>query len=100
LTTLDRAQRNADTAEQSVAAAKAAEQKPKLAYQSTIGDENTTVAQMRQQLEQAKYNLAEATVRAPCEGFVTNLQLAPGAIVSAAARSCRLFATATNATAV
>jgi multidrug resistance efflux pump len=83
--TLDRAQRNIDTAEQAVAEARAAEQKAKLAYQSNIGDENTTVAQARQQLEQAKYNLDEATVRAPCDGFVTNLQLEPGAIVSAAA---------------
>lgn len=83
--TLDRAQRNVDTAGQAVAEAKAAEQKAKLAYESNIGNENTTVAQTRQQLEEAKYNLDEATVRAPCDGYVTNLQLVPGAIVSAAA---------------
>jgi multidrug resistance efflux pump len=83
--TLDRAQRNVDTAEQAVAEAKAAERRARLAYESNIGDENTTVAQTRQQLEQAKYNLDEATVRAPCDGFVANLQLLPGAIVSASA---------------
>lgn len=82
---LDRYQRNLETAEQAVVEAKAAETKAQLAYQSNIGDENTTVAQTRQQLEQAKYNLDEATVRAPCDGYVTNLQLQPGAIVSAAA---------------
>lgn len=45
--------------------AKAVETKARLAYESNIGDENTTVAQARQQLDQAKYNLNEATVRAP-----------------------------------
>jgi len=82
---LDRYQRNLETAQQSVVAAKAAEMKARLAYESNIGDENTTVAQVRQQLDQAKYNLDESTVRAPCDGYVTNLQLLPGAVVSAAA---------------
>jgi len=82
---LDRYQRDFEAAQQAVAGAKAVEQKAKLAYESNIGDENTTVAQARQQLDQAKYNLDEATVRAPCDGFVTNLQLVPGAVVSAAA---------------
>ena len=82
---LDRYQRNLETAQQSVTEAKAVEMKARLAYESNIGDENTAVAQARQQLDQAKYNLDEATVRAPCDGFVTNLQLLPGAVVSAAA---------------
>jgi multidrug resistance efflux pump len=82
---LDRYQRDFEAAQQSVAGAKAAEQKARLAYESNIGDENTTVVQARQQLDQAKYNLDEATVRAPCDGFITNLQLLPGAVVSAAA---------------
>lgn len=82
---LDKFERNLEAAQQAVAAAKAAEQKARLAYESNIGDENTAVAQTRQQLEQAKYNLDEATVRAPCDGYVTNLQLLPGVIVSAAA---------------
>jgi multidrug resistance efflux pump len=63
----------------------AAEERTRLAYESNIGDENTAVAQTRQQLEQAEYNLDEATVRAPCDGYVSNLQLLPGAIVSASA---------------
>lgn len=82
---LDRYQRDFEAAQQAVAGAKAAEQKAKLAYESNIGDENTAVAQARQQLEQAKYNFDEATVRAPCDGYITNLQLLPGTIVSAAA---------------
>jgi multidrug resistance efflux pump len=82
---LDRYQRNLETAQQSHAAARAVEMKARLAYESNIGDENTTVAQVRQQLDQAKYNLDESTVRAPCDGYITNLQLLPGAVVSTAA---------------
>jgi multidrug resistance efflux pump len=82
---LDRYQRNLEAAQEAVTGAKAVETKARLAYESNIGDENTAVAQARQQLEQAKYNLDQATVRAPCDGYVTNLQLLPGTVVSAAA---------------
>lgn len=82
---LDRYRRNVETAEQVVAAAKAAEERARLAYQSNIGSDNTAVAQVKQQLAQAKYNLQESLVRAPCDGYITNLQLVPGAVVSAAA---------------
>jgi multidrug resistance efflux pump len=82
---LDRAQRNAETAEQAVAEATAAENRARLAYQSNIGSDNTAVAQVRQQLAAAKYNLDESVVRAPCDGYAVNLQLVPGAVVSAAA---------------
>jgi multidrug resistance efflux pump len=44
-----------------------------------IGGVNTTVAQLRAQLEQAEYNnLAQTVVRAPTDGFVTQLTLRPG----------------------
>jgi multidrug resistance efflux pump len=82
---LDKAERNRDTAQQSLAGAQAAEQRAQLAYQSNIGSENTAVAQARQQLALAQYNVAESTVRAPCDGYATNIQLVPGAVVSAAA---------------
>jgi len=82
---LDRAQRDAETAEQVVAEAKAAQDRARLAYQSNIGSDNTAVAQVRQQLAAAKYNLDESVVRAPCDGYAVNLQLVPGAVVSAAA---------------
>jgi multidrug resistance efflux pump len=82
---LDRAERNVQAAEQAVAGAKAAEERARLAYQSNIGSENTAVAQVRQQLDQAKYNLDESVVVAPCDGYATNIQLVPGAVVSASA---------------
>lgn len=83
--TLDRAERNLESAKQAVAGAQAAEDRARLAYQSNIGSENTAVAQVRQQLAQAKYNVEESTVRAPCDGYATNIELVPGAVVSAAA---------------
>ena len=82
---LDRAQRNAESAEQAVAEAKAAESRARFAFQSNIGSDNTAVAQVRQQLAAATYNLNESVVRAPCDGYAVNMQLVPGAIVSAAA---------------
>ncbi len=82
---LDKYQRNFEASQQAVTEAKAVETKARLAYASNIGDENTTVVQARQQLDQAKYNLDEATVRAPCDGYVTNLQLLAGTVVNAAA---------------
>lgn len=83
--TLDRAERNLESAKQAVAGAQAAEDRARLAYQSNIGSENTAVAQVRQQLAQAKYNVEQSIVRAPCDGYATNIQLVPGAVVSAAA---------------
>jgi multidrug resistance efflux pump len=82
---LDKAERNRDTAQQALAGAQAAEERARLAYQSNIGSENTAVAQARQQLALAQYNVEESIVRAPCDGYATNIQLVPGAVVSAAA---------------
>ena len=55
------AERNRETAQQAVAGAEAAEERARLAYQSNIGNENTAVAQARQQLALAKYNVAESS---------------------------------------
>ena len=82
---LDRSERNLQAAQQVVAGARAAEDRANLAYKSDIGNENTAVAQVRQQLSQAKYNVEEAIVRAPCDGYPTNIQLVPGVVVSSAA---------------
>ena len=82
---LDRVSRDAETARTGVVEARAAEDRARLAYQSNIGSDNTAVAQVRQQLAAAKYNLDELIVRAPCDGYAVNLQLVPGAVVSAAA---------------
>jgi multidrug resistance efflux pump len=48
-----------------------------------VNGEYAQVAQIRAQLENAKWLLAETTVRSPCDCFVINLQLRPGAFVAA-----------------
>jgi multidrug resistance efflux pump len=40
------------------------------------------VAQIRAQLENAKWNLAETVTRSPCDCYVVNLQLRPGGFVA------------------
>lgn len=49
-----------------------------LAFTSEIDGENTTVAQRKAELEQAQFNFDETTVRAPTDGYVTQLALRPG----------------------
>jgi multidrug efflux pump subunit AcrA (membrane-fusion protein) len=43
------------------------------------------VAQAQQQLAAARTNLEETNVTAPCDGYVTNVNILPGSIVSASA---------------
>ena len=82
---LERAESNRVVAQQALTGAEAVEARALLAFQSNIGNENTAVAQARQQLALAKYNVEESIVRAPCDGYATNIQLVPGAVVSASA---------------
>lgn len=76
--TVDNAQRNLDAAKQSLTAAEAAEERARLAYSSEIGGINTTVARLAADLRDAEYNLNQTTVRAPTNGYVTQLFLRPG----------------------
>jgi multidrug resistance efflux pump len=75
---VDTAQRNLDAAKQTLAAAEAAEQRANLAYSSEIGGVNTTVARLTADLRDAEYNLDQTTVRAPTDGYVTQLFVRPG----------------------
>jgi multidrug resistance efflux pump len=47
-----------------------------------VNGEYAQVAQIRAQLENARWLLAETTTRSPCDCYVTNLQLRPGAFVA------------------
>jgi multidrug resistance efflux pump len=58
--------------------ATAAQQSAKLAVESRIGGVNTTVAQTQAQLENAVWELAQTTIRAPAEGYVTSVGLTVG----------------------
>ncbi len=53
-----------------------------LAFNSKIGDEFTSVAEVKQQLAAAQFDLEQTTVVAPEDGFVVNLQIRPGSLVS------------------
>jgi len=52
-----------------------------LSLQSEIGDQHTEVAIVYAELERAKYNLKQTTIRAPSDGYVVNLALHPGGFV-------------------
>jgi multidrug resistance efflux pump len=60
-------------------AAGAREINARLALGSEIGGENTTVAQLNAQLENAQWELEQTTIRAVSDGYVTALALAVGA---------------------
>ncbi len=53
----------------------------RLALSSTIDGENTSVAQIRAQLDQAQWELDQTTIRAPLDGYVTSMSLAVGSRV-------------------
>jgi len=59
-------------------AAKAAQATAKLAMDSEIGGVNTAVAQIQAQLDQARWELEQTTVRAVGDGYVTGLALTVG----------------------
>jgi multidrug resistance efflux pump len=58
--------------------ARATQQSAKLALDSEIGGVNTTVAQMQAQLENAVWELAQTTIRAPADGYATAVALTVG----------------------
>lgn len=76
--TLDTVQRNLDVSKQSFQAAQAAQENARLAYSVNINGVNTSVAKLRAELGDAQYDLDNTTVRAPTEGFVTQVALRPG----------------------
>jgi len=76
--TLDTATRNLDVSKQTLAAAKAEEERARLAYTSNIGGVNTAVAKLRAELADAEFDLDQTTTRAAGPGFVTQVSLRPG----------------------
>ena len=52
-----------------------------LRFDSQIDGVNTTVAATEARLDQAKYYLEQTVIRAPADGFITNLQARPGLVV-------------------
>jgi len=54
---------------------------------ATVKGEFSQVAQVRAQLENAKWELEQTTTRSPCDCYVINLQLRPGGFVGQVAAS-------------
>jgi multidrug resistance efflux pump len=75
----DEARAQADMFTAQLAAARAREANAKLALGSEIDGENTTVAQLNAQLDNAKWELDQTTIRAPADGYVSTMALAVGA---------------------
>jgi multidrug resistance efflux pump len=78
---LDIATRNIDAAKQGLAAAQAAAESARLAYESEIGGVNTTVARLQAELSDAEFNLEQTATKAPGPGYVTQMALRPGMYV-------------------
>jgi multidrug resistance efflux pump len=58
--------------------AEALEREARVAFESEIGGINPQVRQVTAQLERARWNFEQTTVRAPTDGIVTQLTLRPG----------------------
>jgi multidrug resistance efflux pump len=79
---LDKAVRDLEAARQVLAGAEAAAEHARLAYASEVGGVNTTVARLQAELRNAELDLGETTVKAPTDGYVTQLFLRRGMIAS------------------
>ncbi len=73
-----------DTTRQTYKAAQAAlevaqskQEQAQIALDSEVGGENTTVAQLLAELRKAEFDLEQTIVRAPTDGYVTQLALRP-----------------------
>jgi len=79
--TLDTFARNLDASKQTLAAAKAEEERARLAYVSNVNGVNTAVARLTAELADAQYDLDQTVTVAPSAGFVTQVALRPGVYV-------------------
>jgi len=80
---LEQAQANLQDLEAQLAAAVAGESQVRATLAATVGDDRADVAQIKAQLETAKWELEQTTVLAPADGYAINVQLRPGAMTAA-----------------
>jgi multidrug resistance efflux pump len=86
---LERAQTDALEQQQQLDAARNAEAQARASLRqiqqklgATVKGEFSQVAQVRAQLDSAKWSLDQTTTRSPCDCYVINLQLRPGGFVA------------------
>lgn len=75
---LDTRRQEYKATEAAVKVAEARVDQAKIALNSEIGGENTTVARLLAELRQAEFDLEQTIVRAPTDGFATQFALRPG----------------------
>jgi multidrug resistance efflux pump len=93
--TLDTFTRNLETARQSLTGALAEEERARLAFSVNVEGVNTAVARLRAELADAQFDLDQTVVRAPSQGFVTQVALRPGMyVVPAPLRPAMVFVNA------
>lgn len=78
---LESVRKQVQSLEAELLATEAARDAAQLALDSKVEGEPTAVAEVLARLNQARYELANTTVRAPTDGYVSNLQLHPGTYV-------------------
>jgi multidrug resistance efflux pump len=79
---VDGKQQQLAAAKQQLIAADADMKKAKIALESALRTRDTTLAQLRAQADAARWSVEQATVRAPEDGYVTQLNLQVGAMAS------------------
>ena len=80
-------QASLDAARSAEAAARASERQIQQKLGAKVNGEYAQTAQIRAQLENAKWELDQTTTRSPCDCYVVNLQLRPGGFVGQVALS-------------
>jgi multidrug resistance efflux pump len=81
--TLEQAESTVKQLESELANAIANEGQVRAQIGATVGEDQAEVAQIRAQLENAKWELSQTTVVAPADGYAINLQLRPGSMTAA-----------------
>jgi multidrug resistance efflux pump len=66
--------------EAAIKEAQAEETRSRLLYESEINGQNTTVAEVQAELDQARYYLENTLMVAPEDGYIINLQVRPGMV--------------------
>ena len=80
---LEQAETSVNQLESDLASAIANEGQVRAMMNATVGDDQAEVAQIRAQLENAKWELEQTTVIAPADGYAINVQLRPGSMTAA-----------------
>lgn len=81
--TLEQAQTTVRELQADLRATAAAEGQIRAQLGATVGEDQASIAQMKAQLESARWDLTQTVFHAPADGTVINLQLRPGQMATA-----------------